>query len=113
MGLWICVWGYGFVLETDDPTGMVLLLLSSADTEPRPFLLLTAPAASGLGAQGLGGDTAGTAAPSDPRDVPHHRVSCSVTKLGEKGGGRGDIRRDGVCLPQSPLRVMEPCFRDG
>ena len=51
---------FGFVLE-----GMFSLLLSSAYTESRPFLLLSALPVSRLGVhKKLGGDTAGTDDPN-------------------------------------------------
>ena len=59
---------FGFVLEAVviDNTGMFSLLLSSAYTELRPFLLLTPPhQRAGWGVhKKLGGDTAGTADPN-------------------------------------------------
>lgn len=41
---------------------------------------------------------------ADPRDIPHPVASGST-------GGRKKERllSDGVCLPKSPLQVMEPC----
>ena len=58
----------------------------------------------------LGGDTARTADPNDQRDIPYHMTSRSAYKAGGRRRKRGDIQSDGVCLPKSPLCVMEPCF---
>ena len=58
---WVCA------ENSVDNTGMFSLLLSSAYTESRPFLLPTPPA-SRLGVhKELGGDTAGTADPNCPK----------------------------------------------
>ena len=57
--VWICA------ESSVDNTGLFQLLLSSAYTEPRPFLPLTHPTSEGLGGhKGLGGDTARTADPN-------------------------------------------------
>ena len=63
---------FGFVLKTVLMfSGTFLLLLSSAYTESRPSLLLTAPPARRLGMhKKLGGDTAGTADPNWPKGYP-------------------------------------------
>ena len=58
---WICA------ENSVDNMGMFPLLLSSAYTKSRPFLLLTPPARR-LGVhKKLGGDTAGTADPNCPK----------------------------------------------
>jgi len=81
------------------------VLLSSARTEPRPFLLLTHPTSEGAGGHKQPrGDAAGTA---DSSDAPDHRTLCPAYKAGEEG--RGDSGSDGVCLPKEPLRVTAPC----
>lgn len=61
--------------------------------KPRAVVLpLTIPPAGRLEVhKKLEGDTAGTADPTDPRDVPYHKVSCSALtlsnlKLGEEEG---------------------------
>ena len=69
---------------------MVSFLLSRACPEPRPFLPLTHPTNEGLGGhKGLGGDTAGTVTPADPRDVPHHMALRSAHRAGGRRGMGG------------------------
>ena len=77
-----------------DNTGMFALLLSSAYTESRPFLLLTPPHQQ----EGWGctrtweGTQLGQLTPTDQRDIPHHMASCSAYKAGgrrRKGGTFG------------------------
>jgi len=54
--IWVCA------ENSVDNTGMFLLLLSSAYTESRPFLLLALTTSNRLGVhKKLGGDTASTA----------------------------------------------------
>jgi len=58
------------------------------------------------------GTQLGQLTPADRRDIPHRMTSCSAYKSGEgegTGGGE-DVQSDGVCLPRSPLHVMELCF---
>ena len=88
-GMGLC---FGFVLETVfDNTGMFSLLLSSADTEPRAFLLLTPPHQQGGwgGTRSWEGTQPGQLTPTDPRDSPDHMTSRSAYKAGgrrRKGG---------------------------
>ena len=85
---WICA------ENSVDNTGMFSLLLSSAYTESRPFLLLTAPHQRG----GWGctrsweGTQPGQLTPTDQRDIPYRMASCSAYKAGRrrrKGGTFG------------------------
>jgi len=68
---------------------MFSLLLSSAYTESRPFLLLTPPV-GGLGVhKKLGGDTSGTADPNWPKGYPTpYDVILSNNQLGKEEGRR-------------------------
>jgi len=48
---------------------------------PKMLPSVCAPSASRLGmGKNLGGDTAGTADPTDQRDIPHHMMLCSAIK---------------------------------
>lgn len=89
-GTGLCV---GFILESAGNTGMALLLLSSAHTEPRPILLLPSPhptpPARGLGVhKELGGVTTRQLTLTDPNDIADHMVSC---KAGEEERRRGHL----------------------
>ena len=84
-------------------TGMFQLLLSSAYTASRPFLLLTPPH------QGVGwgctrsweGTQLGQLTPTDQRDIPYHMYDVMLSnKSWGKKEERGDIGSDGVCLPK-------------
>ena len=92
-----------------DNTGMFSLLLSSAYTESRPFLLLTAPhQQGGWGCTKSWEDTQlGQLTPTDQRDTAYHMMSCSAYKAGRRQGGRSEwwrlssqvtIMRDGALL---------------
>ena len=96
--VWICA------EKSVDYTGVFSLLLSSACTESRSFLLLTAP--HQRGGWGCTRSWEGTQprqlTPTDPRDVPDHMMSSSADKSGgrrRKGWGEG-IWSDGICLPK-------------
>jgi len=79
---------------------MFSLLLNPVKAFSVPY---AAPPMSGLGVgRKLGGDTAGTADPSQPKGCPILYDVVLSSKSWGKGGGRGDMRRDGVCLPKSP-----------
>jgi len=83
------------------------LLLSSAYTESRPFLLLTLPRqqVSWGGHKKLGGDTAGTADPNWPKgySIPYDITLCKI-KLREGGGSGGHTWSDGVFSSQVTIR---------
>jgi len=68
---------FGFVLKTVDNTGVFQLLLGSAYTEPRHFLLLTPPHQRvGWGCtRGWEGTQPGQLTPTDQSDVPYHMMS--------------------------------------
>ena len=77
-----------------DNTGMFSLLLSSAYTESRPFLLLKPPHQRvGWGCtRGREGTQPGQLTPTDQRAIPYHMTSCSAYKAGgrrRKGGTLG------------------------
>ena len=95
-----------------DNTEMFSLLLSSAYTEARPFLLLTPPHQRlGWGyTRSWEATQLGQRTPTDQRDIPYHMTSCSAYRAGGRRRKGGDIWSDGICLPKSPLRVTEPCF---
>jgi len=82
-------------------TGMFSLLLSSACTAWRPFLLLTHPTSEEAGgAQGAGGDTAGTADPNRPKEYSKpYDVMLGIQSWGKKKDG-GEVWSYGVCLPK-------------
>ena len=103
---WICAG------NSVDNTGRFSLLLSSAHTESRPFLLLTPPHQRvGWGCtRSWEGTWLGQLTPTVQRDIPYHMVSCSAYTAGGRRRKGGDIRSGGVCLPKSSLGVMEPCF---
>lgn len=101
-GVGLC---FRFVLKTAMIIEMFSLLLSSACTAPKPFLLLTPPGRRLVVHKGFGGDTAGTA---DHRDITDHLFHVQLIKLGEEEG-RENICSDGVCLPKSSLCVLEYC----
>jgi len=79
---------------------MFSLLLSSAYTESRPFVLLTLLLQQvGWGCtRSWDGTQLGQLTPPDQRDIPYPMASCSAYKVW--GRRRGDIRGDGVYLPK-------------
>ena len=95
-----------------DNTGMFALLLSSAYTESRFLLLLTPPCQRvGLACTRSWERTqSGQLTPTDQRDIPDYMTACSAIERWGKKKEEGDVQSDGVCLPESPLHVMEPCF---
>ena len=76
---WICA------ENTVDSTGLVQLLLSSACTESRPFLLFTPPHQRvGWGCtRSWEGAQLGQLTPADPRDIRYDMTSCSTINQGE------------------------------
>ena len=111
-------------------TAMFQLLLSSAYTESRPFLLLTPPHQRvGWGCTSWEGTQLGQLTPTDQRDIPYHMMSCSAYKAGEEEGRGGysewcclssqvSVTRDGAllswrwlnaCLPMGSSERI-PCF---
>ena len=103
---WICA------EDSVGNTGMFSLLLSSAYTEPRPFLLLPPPHQRGGwgGIRSWEGTQLGQLTPTDQRDIPDHKMSCSAYKAGGRRRKRGVVQSDGICLPKRLLGMMEPCF---
>jgi len=89
-----------------DNTGMFELLLSSAYTESRLFLLLTSPHQRvGWGCtRNWEATQLGQLTPTDQRDVPYHMMSCSAYKAPAlyEEEGRGGVHNwsDDVCLPK-------------
>jgi len=82
---WICA------ENSVDNTEVFLSLLSSAYTESRPFLLL-APLHQRADQRCTGsweGTQLGQLTPSDQRDVPYQKTSCSAYKV---GGRRRKLR---------------------
>lgn len=66
-----------------------LLLLNSACTEPRPFMLLVPPyqwITWGC-ARSWEGTQTGQLTPNDHRDIPDHMVSCSAYRTWGRGRG--------------------------
>jgi len=93
--------------------GMLLLLLSRAYRESRPFPLLNPPLQqAGWGCtRSWEGTPPGQLTPADQRDVAYCTTPCSAYKAGGRRKKKvEDIWSDGVCLPKKPLRVMETCF---
>ena len=89
---------------------MFSVVLSSVHTKSRIFQLLMPSQQEGWrGTGSWEGTQLGQLTQTDQRDMPDHRMSGSAYKLGKKKEW-GDVQSDGVCLPKSPLRVMEPCF---
>jgi len=87
------------------------LLLSSAHTASRPFLLLVLPHQQvGWGCtRSREGTQSGQPTPAGQTDMPYGMTSCSAYKVGARRRKKGDVQSDGVCLPKSPLHMMEPC----
>ena len=73
---WICAG------NSVDNTGVFWLLLSSAYTESRPFLLLTPPhqRVGWGGTRSWKGTQLGQLTPTDQRAIPYHMVSCLAYK---------------------------------
>jgi len=99
---WICAG------NSVDNIGMFYLLLSSSYTESRPFLLLTPPHQRvGWGCTRTWEETRpGQLTQTDLRDIPHHMMPCSATKLGGGWAG-GLLRRDWLGIGQL---VVSNCF---
>ena len=76
---WICAG------NSIDNTGRFQLLLSSACTEPRPFLFPTPPHQR----VGWGWTQPGQLTPADQRDARCHMTSCSAYKTGGRTRKRG------------------------
>lgn len=51
----------------------------------------------------------GQLAPTVQRDIPHHMASCSAYKAEERGKEK-DVQSDDICLPKTPIHVVEPGF---
>lgn len=96
---WICA------ENSVDITGMALLLLSSAHTEPKPVLILTPVHQRGGwgGAQGVGSRYSWDSWPQATQGISqakwHHPQHMDLGK-----GGREDIWNDGICLSKSLLQ---------
>lgn len=106
----VAVFSWIFAGNSVSNSGMFSLLLSRAYTESRPSLPCIILPASGLRAhKKLGGDTARTADPTDPRDIPYLHKKLSIYSWGKKNQGK-DFQSDGIYLPKSMLQVPEPCF---
>jgi len=90
---------FGFMLTSVDDTWMFYLLPSRAYTDSRPFLPLTLPHKEG----GWGCTSSWEATqlarltPTDQRDIPCHKISCSAYKAG--GIKRKGQRSELWCLP--------------
>ena len=95
-----------------DNTEMLLLSLSSAYTESRPFLLLTPPCQRvGWGCtRSWEGTQPGQLTPTDQTDIPYHMASCSAIKSwGKKKEGGGHSERWHLSS-QVTLTRGKPCF---
>ena len=123
---------FGFVLKTVLIIEVFSLLLSSAYTESRPFLLLTPPHQwAGWGCtRSWEGTQPGQLTPTDQRDIPHHMTYCAQhVKLEEEEGKGGrlewwrlssqvTVTRDGALLSWGRLNTCLlmgsgewiPCF---
>ena len=112
---WICA------VNSVDNAEVFLLLLSSAYTESRSFLLLTPPHQQiGWGCtRSWEGTQLGQLTPTDPRDIPDHMMSCLAYKAGgrrRKGGtfritaivSQVTVTRDGALLS---WRCLKPACR--
>ena len=104
---------FGFVPKTVliDNTGMFLLLLSSAYTESRLFLLLTPPHKwVGWGCtRSWEGTQLGQLTPTDQRAIPYHMTSCSAYKAGEEEG-RGTFGVMVFVFPSHCYTWWSPAF---
>ena len=95
--VWICA------ENSVDNTGMFSLLLSSAYTESRPFLLLTPPHQRvGWGCtRSWEGTQPGQLPPAAQRDIPDHRMSCSAHKAGGRRRKGGTFRVTAFVFPSN------------
>ena len=113
--MWLC---FGFVLETvliiqSLFCYMVLLLLSSAYTEPRPFPLLAPPCQRDGWecTRSWEGTQTGQVTQTDQRDIPYHMMSCSVYKeLGGRGGGAAAFGVMVFVFPSNHYVWQSPAF---
>ena len=91
---------------------MFLLLLSSAYTESRPFLLLTPPhQRAGWGCtRSWEGTQLGQLTPTAQRDIPDHMTSCSAYKAGGRRGKAGTIGAMAFVFPSHRYAWWSPAF---
>jgi len=104
---------FGFVLKIVLITQRCfLLLLSSAHTASRSFLLLTLPHQRvGWGCTRIWeGTQPGQLTAAGQTDMPYDMTSYSAIKCWGKKKQGWNVQSDGICLPESPLHVMEACF---